>query len=131
MYISPVESCFFHILSIYWLKFTSQQIPILSSEYPFFCFVEENALSIAKNISQTKHRSRRIFPIASFPLCLSHTFITHIVTDIFIIYYSFLFYYAIFMGVGISRTETVEINFSQYSPAYKKKSEAWRPNFYY
>ena len=86
MYISPVESCFFfHILSIYWLKFTSQQIPILSSKYPFFCFVEENALFIAKKTYQTKHRSRRIFPIASFLFCLSHTFITLIVTDIFIL----------------------------------------------
>ena len=62
-------------------------------------FVEENVLFIAKNIFQTKHRSQTIFPIAVFSFCLSHMFITHVVIDIFILYYSFLFYYAIFMGI--------------------------------
>ena len=64
-----------------------------------FPFVEENVLFIAKIIFQTKHRSQTIFPIAVFSFCLSHMFITHVVIDIFILYYSFLFYYAIFMGM--------------------------------
>ena len=62
-------------------------------------FVEENVLFIVKNTFQTKRRSRRIFPMAVFSFCLSHMFITHVVIDIFFLYYSFLFYYAIFMGM--------------------------------
>ena len=52
-----------------------------------FPFVEENVLFIAKNIFQTKYRSQRVFPkaVAVFSFCLSQTFITHVVIDIFII----------------------------------------------
>ena len=64
----------------------------LGRKYPF-PFVEEKVLFIAKNLFQTKRRSQRIFPIDVFSFCLSHTFITHVVIDIFILYYSFLFYY--------------------------------------
>ena len=82
-------------LSIYRLNLTSQQIPIwvANTHFPFF---EENVLFIAKNIFQTKHRSQTIFPIPVFSFCLSHTFITLVVIDILILYYSFLFHYAIF-----------------------------------
>ena len=71
----------------------------LRSQIPIFSFFEENVLFIAKNIFQIKHRSQTIFPKAVFSFCLSHMFITHVVIDIFILYYSFLFYYAIFMGM--------------------------------
>ena len=56
-------------------------------------------------------------------------FIKHVVIDIFILYYSFLFYYAIFMGMDY-RTETVGVTFSQYSPACKKEFADSHPNFY-
>ena len=71
----------------------------LGRKYPFFSFFEENVLFIAKNIFQTKHRSPTIFPISVFSFCLSHTFITLVVIDILILYYSFLFYCAIFMSM--------------------------------
>ena len=91
-------AAFFNILSIYQLNFTSQQIPIWVAN-THFPIVEENVLFIAKNIFQTKHRSQRILPIAVVSFSLSHTFVAHVVIDIFILYYSFLFYYAIFMSM--------------------------------
>ena len=74
-------------------------------------------------------RSQRIFAIAVFLFCLSHMLIKHVVIDIFILYYSFLFHYAIFMGMDY-RTETVGVTFSQYSPACKKEPADSHPNFY-
>ena len=101
-YFSPIESCFFffnfeHLPAK--LYFAAIPIWVANTHFPF---VEENVFFIAKNIFQTKHRSPTIFPMPVFSFCLSHTFITLVLIDILILYYSFLFYYASFMSMDKS-----------------------------
>ena len=116
---------FVHIqLSTYRLNFTSPQIAILGSKYPFSLCWGKRTFPFAdqENIFQTKHRSPWIFPIASFPW--QHTF----VIDIFAFVIHFYFTMQL-LRAWISRTETVGITFSQHSPADKKKSKDCRSNF--
>ena len=98
-------------------------VPILGCKYPFSLCWGKRTFHHRKDIFQTKHRSHRISSIASFPFVyLIHLLHRLSLAFLFsIIHFYFILLRNFYWWAWISLTKIVEITFSQYSLAYKKK----------
>ena len=100
----------------------SQQIAILGSKYPF---------SLCWGKRTFSWRKRKHIFILPFLFFISYLYYRRLI-NIFILYYSLLFYCAFVTDMaGWVVLRQCRLLFFQYPPAYKKKSEDWRQNFYY